>query len=66
MVPEFILNLPTPRLLKYFKKHYRDRKGYIQYHYTNSEDNGDQEYLEEFMESYNAIKAELDRREHVA
>jgi len=66
MIEERILNLPTHRLLAYFKKHYRDRKGRIEYSVSCGEHgNYTQEDLDEFMKEFNTIKVELDNREHV-
>ena len=59
-----ILNLPTPRLLAYFKKHYRDRRGSMEkaageYGHLTAED------LANFMEKYDLLKIELAARENI-
>ena len=59
-----MLKLPTPRLLAYFKKHYRDRRGYIENH-RGHEGYVTAEYYEAFMTEFNIIQTELNGREHV-
>ena len=63
MVPQFILELPTPRLLTYFKKHYRRPNPYQDYYGGVEPD--DQEAYDEWNKEREALKEELARREHV-
>jgi hypothetical protein len=63
MKPE-ILQLPTPRLLAYFKKHLRNRRGIMTYNTFTTGYRTEAEY-NEFMADYNAVTAELNTREHV-
>ena len=59
-----ILDLPTPRLLAYYKKHYRRSNPFV-----DREDDGvynyDKEKHHEWQAIHDAIRAELDNREHV-
>jgi hypothetical protein len=64
MIAKNILELPTTRLLAFFKKHYRDRRGRMSYNCFTCGYITEAEY-DDFMEKYNIIKNELDSREHV-
>ena len=64
MLKAHILKLPTPRLLAYFKKYYRDRRGFIEYHRGNEQYVSKENY-DTFMAEFDMIQAELNGREHV-
>lgn len=61
MISRQILDLPTPRLLAYYKKYYRGNNLYLGYDGIIL----DQEAYDEFVADRDAIKAELETREHV-
>ena len=56
-----ILNLPTPRLLAYYKAHYRSGNPYNRYYNFA----GDEAASARWEANRKAIKQELDTREHV-
>jgi hypothetical protein len=58
---EKILNLPTPRLLAYYKKHYRGGNPYTRYYLYE----GDEAAAAQWDKDCEAIKTELNTREHV-
>jgi hypothetical protein len=64
MVPQFILELPTPRLLKYFQKHYRRPSPYADYY--GQVDENEQEAHSEWLRERETLRAELSMREHVS
>lgn len=63
MVPQFILDLPTPRLLAYYKKHYRKPNPYTDYYGEVAVD--DQAVYDEWNADKETLKNELATREHV-
>lgn len=65
MVSTRVIKLPTHRLLAYFKKHYRDRRGQMEHNCRSEHSSTTQEDLDNFMSEFNIIKVELDNREHV-
>jgi len=65
VIEQRILELPTPRLLAYFKKHYRNRRGLMEHSCSSEYGRITQEDLDKFISEFNAIKVELDNREHV-
>ena len=56
--------LSTPRLLMYFKKHYRDRHGRMRYNCFTCGHLSEEDY-DDFMVEYNIVKDELNTRGHV-
>lgn len=61
---ETILKLPTPRLLAYYKKHYRDRSGRMRYNFECLSKITEAEY-KEFNDRRELIAQELATREHI-
>lgn len=64
MLEAHILKLPTPRLLAFYKKHYRGINPYGDYYGYGAED-GNTERYEEWNAECEAIKEELANREHI-
>ena len=63
LTDEQILKLPTPRLLAYYKKHYRSGiNPHVNIHYPH---NTDHQKAAKWHLEHDIIKAELDKREHV-
>ena len=60
-VEQKILDLPTPRLLAYYKKHYRRNNPHTSYYSY-----GDEAAAAEWDKNAAEIKLELDNREHVS
>jgi len=63
MISAHILKLPTPRLLAYYKKHYRGQSPYTDYWGQVEEREADQHA--EYEAEREALKKELGNREHV-
>jgi len=65
VIEQRILELPTPRLLAYFKKHYRNRRGVMEYNCANEYSHITEADLAAFITDFDTVKAELNRRENV-
>ena len=63
MIQPHILKLPTPRLLAFYKKHYRGPNPYTDW-WGGIPDESNEAYYEWEAEQ-EALKKELDSREHV-
>lgn len=65
MIEPHILKLPTPRLLAFYKKHYRRPNPYSEHHYYYYSYTYDVDAYNQFEADCNTVKDELSRREHV-